>query len=241
MELVDPKQFIITRKRKKYKFALFHNSQFCFEYEQWQNLHTHNAVNLQGQILQWWDANVVEVGAGNGRFAVELAARHPNQKLVALDVKGDRLQQGARIAEERGLENIRFVRARADQICELFAPNSLIGGKDALDLAVHHQHLVRFIAARAQRRTVRRKQGCVGNCEHRQPERLGVLATELEDVVAQMPGVMECACVGVIDAKSGEAVKLVIVRKNPAITEADVRAYCEANLTGYKRRSESVV
>lgn len=125
MELVDPKQFIITRKRKKYKFALFHNSQFCFEYEQWQNLHTHNAVNLQGQILQWWDANVVEVGAGNGRFAVELAARHPNQKLVALDVKGDRLQQGARIAEERGLENIRFVRARADQIGELFAPNSL--------------------------------------------------------------------------------------------------------------------
>ena len=35
--------------------------------------------------------------------------------------------------------------------------------------------------------------------------------------------------------KPGEAVKLVIVKKNPAVTEADVRAYCEANLTGYKR------
>jgi long-chain acyl-CoA synthetase len=41
--------------------------------------------------------------------------------------------------------------------------------------------------------------------------------------------------VGVPDAKAGEAVKVVIVRKNPAITEADVRAYCETHLTGYKR------
>jgi long-chain acyl-CoA synthetase len=50
-----------------------------------------------------------------------------------------------------------------------------------------------------------------------------------------MPGVLECAAIGVPDEKAGEAVKLVIVRSNPAVTEADVRAYCEANLTGYKR------
>jgi long-chain acyl-CoA synthetase len=62
-----------------------------------------------------------------------------------------------------------------------------------------------------------------------------VFPNELEDVVGQMPGVMECACVGVSDAKSGEAVKLVIVRKDPALTEADVRAYCKENLTGYKQ------
>ena len=62
-----------------------------------------------------------------------------------------------------------------------------------------------------------------------------VFPTELEDVVGQMPGVMECACVGVNDAKSGEAVKLVVVRKDPALTEADVRAYCKENLTGYKQ------
>ena len=62
-----------------------------------------------------------------------------------------------------------------------------------------------------------------------------VFPTELEDVVAQMPGVMECACVGVIDAKSGEAVKLVIVKKDPALTDAAVRAYCKENLTGYKQ------
>jgi len=61
-----------------------------------------------------------------------------------------------------------------------------------------------------------------------------VFPTELEDVVSQMDGILECACVGVPDEKSGEAVKLVIVRKSPEITEEQVRAYCKENLTGYK-------
>ncbi|WP_457321342.1 long-chain-fatty-acid--CoA ligase [Roseateles sp. P5_E11] len=62
-----------------------------------------------------------------------------------------------------------------------------------------------------------------------------VYPNEVEDVITQMPGVLECAAVGVPDAKAGEAVKVVIVKKDPNVTEADVRAYCEANLTGYKR------
>ena len=62
-----------------------------------------------------------------------------------------------------------------------------------------------------------------------------VYPTELEDVVAQMAGIMECACVGVPDAKTGEAVKLVIVKKEPNVTEAQVRAFCKENLTGYKQ------
>jgi long-chain acyl-CoA synthetase len=62
-----------------------------------------------------------------------------------------------------------------------------------------------------------------------------VYPNEIEDVITQMPGVFECAAVGIADAKAGEAVKVVIVKKDPAVTEADVRAYCEANLTGYKR------
>ena len=62
-----------------------------------------------------------------------------------------------------------------------------------------------------------------------------VYPNEVEDVVSQMPGILECAAVGVHDAKAGEAVKLVIVRSDPAVTEAAVRAWCEANLTGYKR------
>ena len=48
-------------------------------------------------------------------------------------------------------------------------------------------------------------------------------------------GVLECAVVGVPDEKTGEAVKLVIVKKDPALTEDEVREYCRANLTGYKQ------
>jgi long-chain acyl-CoA synthetase len=62
-----------------------------------------------------------------------------------------------------------------------------------------------------------------------------VYPNEVEDVVATLDGVMECAVVGVADDKTGEAVKLVIVKKDPALTEEKVREFCHANLTGYKR------
>jgi long-chain acyl-CoA synthetase len=62
-----------------------------------------------------------------------------------------------------------------------------------------------------------------------------VYPNEIEDVVAQIPGVLECAAVGVNDEKTGEAVKLVIVKKDESLTEAQVREYCRANLTGYKQ------
>ena len=62
-----------------------------------------------------------------------------------------------------------------------------------------------------------------------------VYPNEIEEIVSTMDGVMECACVGVSDEKSGEAVKLVIVKKNPDLSEADVRAFCKKNLTGYKQ------
>ncbi|MCA0213444.1 MAG: long-chain-fatty-acid--CoA ligase [Proteobacteria bacterium] len=62
-----------------------------------------------------------------------------------------------------------------------------------------------------------------------------VYPNEVEDVVAKLDGVLEVAAVGVNDDKSGEAVKLVIVKKNSELTEAQVRDYCKANLTGYKQ------
>jgi long-chain acyl-CoA synthetase len=62
-----------------------------------------------------------------------------------------------------------------------------------------------------------------------------VYPNEIEDVVAQIPGVLECAAVGVSDDKTGEAVKLVLVKKDESLTEAQVREYCRANLTGYKQ------
>ena len=62
-----------------------------------------------------------------------------------------------------------------------------------------------------------------------------VYPNEVEDVVATLAGVLECAVVGVPDEKTGEAVKLVIVRKDPTLTEDQVKEFCRANLTGYKQ------
>ena len=62
-----------------------------------------------------------------------------------------------------------------------------------------------------------------------------VYPNEVEEVVSRLDGVMECAVIGVPDEKTGEAVKLVIVKKDQALTEEKVREYCRANLTGYKQ------
>lgn len=102
---MNPEDFIITRKRKLYKFALFYNSPLCFEFDEWPK---ERAID------------VVEIGAGNAHFLVELARRHPEQQFAALDVKADRLQSGAKLAANDNLTNIVFIRARADQVDELF-------------------------------------------------------------------------------------------------------------------------
>ncbi|MDR6420291.1 long-chain fatty acid--CoA ligase [Paraburkholderia phenoliruptrix] len=62
-----------------------------------------------------------------------------------------------------------------------------------------------------------------------------VYPNEIEDVVAKLPGVFEVAAVGVPDQHSGEAVKLFVVKKDEALTDADILAYCKQQLTGYKR------
>ena len=61
-----------------------------------------------------------------------------------------------------------------------------------------------------------------------------VFPNEIEDVLTLHPGVQEAAAVGVRDERSGEAVKVVVVRSDPDLTEADVLAHCKQHLTGYK-------
>ncbi len=61
-----------------------------------------------------------------------------------------------------------------------------------------------------------------------------VYPNEIEAEVAKMPGILESACVGVNDDKTGEAVKLFIVKQDPNLTEQDVIAFCRENLTSYK-------
>ncbi len=108
-DFIDPQRFVITRKRKKYKFAKFSNADNCFEFDKWKKR----------------SVDYVEVGAGTGLFSVELARRYPNKVIVAIDVKADRLQKGAYAALEAGLTNVFFLRARADQIDKLFSRYSI--------------------------------------------------------------------------------------------------------------------
>lgn len=108
---MNPDDYVITRKRKLYKFALFANSPICFELEEWD---------------QVWPVDVVEIGAGTGLFSLALATAHPDQHFLAVDVKADRLQTGARAATELGLNNIRFLRARADQLADIMPAHQLL-------------------------------------------------------------------------------------------------------------------
>jgi long-chain acyl-CoA synthetase len=62
-----------------------------------------------------------------------------------------------------------------------------------------------------------------------------VYPNEVEGVVAAHPGVLECAAVGVPDDNSGEAVKLYVVKRDPALTEKELMDYCKEQLTGYKK------
>jgi long-chain acyl-CoA synthetase len=61
-----------------------------------------------------------------------------------------------------------------------------------------------------------------------------VYPNEVEDVVVMHPGVMECAAIGIPDERSGEAVKVVVVRKDPNLTEKELVEHCRKHLTGYK-------
>jgi long-chain acyl-CoA synthetase len=62
-----------------------------------------------------------------------------------------------------------------------------------------------------------------------------VYPNEIEGVIATHPGVVECAAIGVADEKSGEAVKVFVVRKDPNLTVEQLMDFCKANLTGYKK------
>ena len=62
-----------------------------------------------------------------------------------------------------------------------------------------------------------------------------VYPTEIEQVVNLLPGVLECAAIGIADVKSGEAVKLFVVKTDSTLSEDDISSYCRDNFTAYKR------
>jgi long-chain acyl-CoA synthetase len=159
--------------------------------------------------------NPVDSAAYSGNIGLPL----PNTELALLDDDGREVPLGTpgEIAI-RGPQVMAGYWQRPDETAKVMTPDGFFRSGD-----------IGVVDERGYFRIVDRKKDMI------LVSGFNVYPNEVEDVVTQMPGILECAAIGVPDAKAGEAVKLVIVRKNPAVTEIDVRAYCEANLTGYKR------
>lgn len=109
--------FIIVRKRKKYKFARFDELPNCYEAEAFlHNIRENFAENSYVTI---------ELGAGTGEFLIEHARLNPDRRFIAIDVKADRLYTGAKAAFSQKISNIIFVRSHAAQLSDIFKNESL--------------------------------------------------------------------------------------------------------------------
>lgn len=120
----DPFQhLIISRKRKKYKFAHFDSYDNCF------NLFSGDGAVSDSERL--WDylgsdgELVVELAAGNGQFSLELARRYPKKRFIAIDIKSDRLYSSAKKALAEGVANVAFVRLQIRDLPNLFGEESI--------------------------------------------------------------------------------------------------------------------
>jgi len=159
--------------------------------------------------------NVVDASAYTGNIGLPL----PNTELALLDDEGREVAMGTpgEIAI-RGPQVMAGYWQRPDETAKVMTADGFFRSGD-----------IGVVDERGYFRIVDRKKDMI------LVSGFNVYPNEVEDVITQMPGVLECAAVGIADAKAGEAVKVVIVKKDPSVTEASVRAYCEANLTGYKR------
>ncbi len=162
--------------------------------------------------------NPVDTAAWSGHIGAPL----PGTELALLDDEGAAVPLGTpgELAV-RGPQVMAGYWQRPDETAKVMAPGGWLRSGD-----------IAVVDERGHLRIVDRKKDLIF------VSGFNVYPNEVEDVLTQMPGVQECAVVGIPDALAGEAVKAVVVRQTPASahpTEADVRAWCEANLTGYKR------
>jgi tRNA (guanine-N7-)-methyltransferase len=113
----DADRLVITRRRKKYKFAMFNQLDNCYQLDEW-------LVASRTVLPADWPL-VLEVGAGTGLLAVELAKQHPENFYLAIDIKSDRLYTGAKLAHELKLGNIAFIRSEVSHLLEITLPASV--------------------------------------------------------------------------------------------------------------------
>ena len=117
---IHPEDFVISRKRKLYKFAKFAEDHRCFDLKSWREFYSGNFAKLSSHR-----EIVVEIGAGSAIFLTRLAQRNPGKIFVAIDRKSDRLWQGAKLAREMQLENIFYLWSDVAKLTQAFAEHSV--------------------------------------------------------------------------------------------------------------------
>lgn len=122
-EPTDPfAHLVISRKRKRYKFAHFDNFANCFWLDDSSASQTKRAIKRYFTKAQ---PLTLELAAGTADLSLELARRYPQQNLAAIDTKSDRLYTSAKQALTEGLTNLVFVRLHISQLARLWPPGSV--------------------------------------------------------------------------------------------------------------------
>jgi long-chain acyl-CoA synthetase len=161
-------------------------------------------------------ANPLTLGEFNGSIGLPL----PSTELSIRDDEGRELGIGKDAVGEiciRGPQVMRGYWNRFDETAQVMTDDGYLRTGD-----------IGYVDERGYTRIVDRKKDMI------LVSGFNVYPNEIEDVVAHHPGVLEVAAVGVPDEKTGEAVKIVVVKKDPALTAEALIEHCRQHLTGYK-------
>lgn len=115
---------MITRKRKKWKFAHFESYENCFFYRRGGDAKVIQTA-LEDYLPTENKRLTLEIAAGSAQFSLELARRHPETNFIAVDIKSDRLYTSAKKALEEGVKNIAFIRLHLAEVANIFGENSV--------------------------------------------------------------------------------------------------------------------
>jgi len=115
-------QHVITRKRKKYKFANFDSYPNCFSH-----LRSTDAKQTLAELKAYLGDRpvVLEIAAGNAQFSFELAKKYSDFNFIAVDIKSDRLYTSAKRALAEEVTNIAFLRTHMNELGNIFPANSI--------------------------------------------------------------------------------------------------------------------
>ncbi len=116
-------QFIITRKRKKYKFAHFDSFANCFSHAKGAD-----PTTTRKHVFTYLDKTkplILEIAAGNAQFSLVLAKKYPSKNFIAIDIKSDRLYTSAKRALEEDVQNIIFLRTHMYEVDQIFKKDTI--------------------------------------------------------------------------------------------------------------------